>query len=103
MICLYVCAEVCLNNVAFHSVCRSVAHGYVHNRQSYFCMPFNVVAFLTVDYFHQCFMCSGLRLYFCLFVSLSVHLSLCVSVCAGSQRITEKDYDDTIGVVATGG
>lgn len=34
---------------------------------------------------------------------LSVYVFLCLYACTGSQRITESDYDDGIGVVAAGG
>ena len=48
--------------------------------------------------------CCVLTVYVCLCVSLSVCMSvLFIHHNAGSQRITETDYDDGIGVVATGG
>lgn len=47
-------------------------------------------------------MCIRLRLYL-VSVCTSIPVCMSVSVCAGSQRITETDYDDAIGIVATGG
>uniref|UniRef100_A0A8C2G2D4 Regulating synaptic membrane exocytosis 1a n=1 Tax=Cyprinus carpio TaxID=7962 RepID=A0A8C2G2D4_CYPCA len=55
------------------------------------------------------YMCINALCAFVYSTSVSLHLSVCtsvpvcISVCAGSQRITETDYDDGIGIVATGG
>lgn len=49
------------------------------------------------------YLCLCALVYMCICVSVCTSVCISVSVCAGSQRITETDYDDTIGVVATGG
>ncbi len=94
------CGGMFLNRAACELVCRSVAHGYsVATRHILVCY---FIACLTMDYSNSA-LCAFI--YVCISVSVCTSIPVCisVSVCAGSQRITETDYDDGIGVVATGG